>query len=133
MSGGDEKIYQYGQDAMLLEETNASGVAQADYIYLNGRPVTVLNGSTLYYLHTDHLGTPQLATDSNQAVQWQASYEPSGQASVSGTVTQNLRFPGQYFDVETGWNHNDRVPHPRQPSRSHHERWLPQRQDRTTC
>ena len=90
----------------LLEETNASGAAQADYIYLNGRPVAVLNGSTLYYLHDDMLGTPQLATDSNHAVQWQASYDAFGQASVSGTVTQNLRFPGQYFDVESGWNHN---------------------------
>jgi RHS repeat-associated protein len=100
------EIYQYGQEGALLEETNASGAAQADYIYLNGRPVAVLNGSTLYYLHDDMLGTPQLATDSNQNVQWQASYDPFGQASVSGTVTQNLRFPGQYFDVESGWNHN---------------------------
>jgi hypothetical protein len=31
---------------MLLEETNASGVAQADYIYLNGRPIAVINGAT---------------------------------------------------------------------------------------
>jgi RHS repeat-associated protein len=90
----------------LLEETNASGAAQADHIYLNGRPVAVLNGSTLYYLHTDHLGTPQSATDSNQIITWQATYQPFGQTSVSGTVTQNLRLPGQYFDVETGWNHN---------------------------
>ena len=91
----------------MLEESNASGVAQADYIYLNGRPVAVLNGSTLYYLHDDRLGTPQLATDSTQNIQWQASYEPFGTTpSVSGTITQNLRFPGQYFDVESGWNHN---------------------------
>lgn len=90
----------------LLEETNASGTAQADYIYLNGRPVAVLNGSTLYYLHDDMLGIPQLATDSSQNVQWQASYDAFGQASVSGTVTQSLRFPGQYFDAESGWNHN---------------------------
>ena len=90
----------------VLEETNASGAAQADYIYLDGRPVAVLNGSTLYYLHDDMLGTPQLATDSSQAVQWQASYDAFGQASVSGTITQNLRLPGQYFDVESGWNHN---------------------------
>jgi RHS repeat-associated protein len=100
------EIYQYGPDGLLLEETNASGAAQADYIYLNGRPVALQNGSTLYYLHDDRLGTPQMATDSNQAVQWQASYDAFGQASVSGTVTQNLRFPGQYFDVESGWNHN---------------------------
>ena len=65
VSGSYGEIYQYGQDGMLLEETNASGVAQADYIYLNGRPVAVLNGSTLYYLHDDTLGTPQPATDSN--------------------------------------------------------------------
>ena len=52
------------------------------------------------------LGTPQLATDSGQNIQWQASYDAFGQASVSGTVTQNLRFPGQYFDLESGWNHN---------------------------
>ena len=91
----------------MLEETNSSGMAQADYIYLNGRPVAVLNGSTLYYLHDDRLGTPQVATDSSQNTQWQTSYEPFGQTtSVSGTITQNLRFPGQYFDVETGWNHN---------------------------
>jgi RHS repeat-associated protein len=106
ISSNARNIYQYGQNGMLLEETNAAGAAQADYIYLDGRPVAVLNGSTLYYLHTDHLGTPQLATDSNQVIQWQASYDPFGQASVSGAVTQNLRLPGQYFDVESGWNHN---------------------------
>ncbi len=55
----------------MLEETNASGVAQADYIYLNGRPVAVLNGSTLYFLHDDRLGTPQVASDSSQNI-WSA-------------------------------------------------------------
>ena len=101
------EIYQYGQNGLLLEETDTSGMAQADYIYLNGRPVAVLNGSTLYFLHDDRLGTPQLASDNEQNTQWQASYEPFGTTtSVSGTITQNLRLPGQYFDVESGWNHN---------------------------
>ena len=45
VSGSYGEIYQYGQDGTLLEETNATGVAQADYVYLNGRPVAVLNGS----------------------------------------------------------------------------------------
>jgi hypothetical protein len=57
VSGSYGEIYQYGPNGMLLEETNASGVAQADYIYLNGRPVAVLNGSTIYFLHDDRLGT----------------------------------------------------------------------------
>jgi RHS repeat-associated protein len=69
--------------------------------------VAVLNGSALYDLHTDRLGTPQFATDSTQNIQWQASYQPFGEtSSVSGTITQNLRLPGQYFDSESGWNHN---------------------------
>jgi hypothetical protein len=46
VSGSYGEIYQYGQDGALLEETNASGVAQADYIYLNGRPIAVFNGAT---------------------------------------------------------------------------------------
>jgi len=103
------EMYQYGQEGMLLEETNASGVAQADYIYLNGQPIASLNPSsgTLYFLHDDLLGTPQLATDAGQNNVWQANYEPFGQTwSISGTITQNLRLPGQYFDLESGWNHN---------------------------
>lgn len=97
-----------GGECCLLEETNASGIAQTDYIYLNGRPIATLDPSTgaVYFLQDDMLGTPQLATDSNQSTVWQASYQPFGAASISGTITQNLRFPGQYFDSESGWNHN---------------------------
>ena len=106
--GGTGEIYQYGQNGMLLEETDQSGTPQADYIYLNGRPIATLNPATgtLYYLQDDMLGTPQLATDGSQGVAWQAAYGPFGQASVSGSISQNLRFPGQYYDIETGCNHN---------------------------
>jgi RHS repeat-associated protein len=102
-------IYQYGPNGMLLEEANQSGTAQADYIYLNGRPIADLAPSTrtFYSLQDDMLGTPQSASDSTQNIQWQASYAPFGQTSlISGTITQNLRLPGQYFDSESGWNHN---------------------------
>jgi len=103
----DNNYYIYGLDGMLIEEAGATGAATADYIYLDGQPVAVLNGSTLYYLHTDHLGTPRLATDSTQATAWSYTSAPFGDsATVSGTITQNLRLPGQYYDVETGWNHN---------------------------
>jgi RHS repeat-associated protein len=99
--------YVYGLNGMLLEETNAVGAAQADYIYVAGMPVAVIDHSgTVSYLHTDHLGTPQFATGSDQSLIWKAAYQPFGVASTSGTITQNLRLPGQYFDLETGWNHN---------------------------
>ncbi|MEM4313444.1 MAG: RHS repeat-associated core domain-containing protein [Thermoplasmata archaeon] len=38
---------------------------------------------------------------------WDATYEPFGKATVTtATVTNNLRFPGQYYDAETGLHYN---------------------------
>jgi RHS repeat-associated protein len=65
-------------------------------------------GTESYFYHNDHLGTPQKMTAVNGAVVWGAQYEAFGKASVDGssTVTNNLRFPGQYFDDETGLHYN---------------------------
>ena len=61
----------------------------------------------LYYVHTDHLGTPQVMTDKNQEVVWKRSQTPFGETvEDSGTVEQPLRFPGQYADLEMGLNYN---------------------------
>ncbi len=58
-------------------------------------------------IHNDHLGTPQKLTDSSGAVVWAADYKPFGEATITvSTITNNLRFPGQYFDAETGLNYN---------------------------
>jgi RHS repeat-associated protein len=46
-------------------------------------------------------------TDANQNIVWQASYTPFGKATVEvNTVENNIRFPGQYFDAETGLHYN---------------------------
>jgi RHS repeat-associated protein len=47
-------------------------------------------------------------TDAAAAVKWRADYEPFGKATVKATSTieNNLRFPGQYFDRETGLHYN---------------------------
>jgi len=61
----------------------------------------------LYFYHTDHLGTPIMMTDKDQNVVWEGEFLPFGEPfSVTGTITNNLRFPGQYYDVETGLNQN---------------------------
>jgi RHS repeat-associated protein len=42
----------------------------------------------------------------NQVV-WQAAYSPFGEANVLvNTIANNFRFPGQYFDQETGLHYN---------------------------
>ncbi len=103
--------YQFDQTGLLLEESNNQGnPAAADYIYLDdGRPVATLSpgAGTLAFLHTDQLGTPQLATGSSQGVVWSANYQPFGQtANVQAAIVQDLRLPGQQVEFETGFNHN---------------------------
>lgn len=46
-------------------------------------------------------------TDSAGVVRWSADYKPFGEVNITTSdITNNLRFPGQYYDVETGLNYN---------------------------
>jgi len=46
-------------------------------------------------------------TNSAKTVVWSADYKPFGETTVIiSTITNNLRFPGQYYDAETGLNYN---------------------------
>ena len=63
----------------------------------------------VYYLHTDQLNTPRLATDAQQRIVWRWDGDgfgdtlPDSDPDGDGTsVTINLRFPGQYYDSERG-------------------------------
>jgi RHS repeat-associated protein len=61
----------------------------------------------IFYVHTDHLGTPKVVTDAAQGIAWAADYLPYGEAQVTAeAVRLNVRFPGQYFDAETGLHYN---------------------------
>ncbi|QHF10610.1 sugar-binding protein [Pseudomonas syringae UB303] len=62
----------------------------------------------VYYFHTDQIGTPLEMTDAEGQIVWQAKYRPWGaiEKLVVNEVEQNLRFQGQYFDVETGLHYN---------------------------
>ena len=62
---------------------------------------------SIFYYHNDHLGTPQVLTDDNGEVVWKADYRPFGEVDiVVEEVKNNFRFPGQYFDQETGLHYN---------------------------
>jgi RHS repeat-associated protein len=103
-----QSLFQYDHAGFLLEETDGQGAAKVDYIYIDGRPVATLSADgSIYFVHNDRLGTPQLATDHAQAVIWSANYQPFGQLgnSPAGTA-QDLRLPGQESDLETGLYHN---------------------------
>ncbi|THF64561.1 hypothetical protein E6C76_10880 [Pseudothauera nasutitermitis] len=60
------------------------------------------------WLHANHLGAPEAATDGGGQVIWRASYAPFGAASITARdgFALHLRLPGQYFDIETGLHYN---------------------------
>ena len=46
-------------------------------------------------------------TNSSGTTVWQGEFKPFGEPlSVSGSITNNLRFPGQYYDSDTGLHQN---------------------------
>jgi RHS repeat-associated protein len=60
------------------------------------------SNGTIYYIHNDHLGTPQKMTDASKSIVWDRIQKPFGETvSIAGTATGNLRFLGQYADTET--------------------------------
>jgi RHS repeat-associated protein len=100
-------IYGYDLGGHLLEESIVSQIT--DYIYLDGRPVATITPSSgvINFLLDDRLGTPQLAVDTGEVPVWSITYQPYGLTGVvNGSITQNLRLPGQYADAESGFSYN---------------------------
>jgi RHS repeat-associated protein len=85
-----------------------------EYVYLNGIPVAATtNAGTqpatqLQYLHADQNGTLRAATDpqGNQTYAWSWFNNTFGEALSTGASTFYNRYPGQYYDVETGLYYN---------------------------
>ena len=79
-------------------------------------PVTVRvagAAARVYYIDSDQLNTPRVITDENNTVVWKWGNDdpfggnlPEENPSGLGVFEFNLRFPGQYFDKETGLHDN---------------------------
>jgi RHS repeat-associated protein len=104
----ETRIFHYDLKGRLIAETNQSGQMLAEYVYLGDQPLAMIRpGEVVYYYHNDHLGTPQVLTDGNGTVAWKATYTPFGEAVASVQAVENpFRFPGQYYDQETGLHYN---------------------------
>jgi RHS repeat-associated protein len=103
------EFFQYDQKQRLLEETDQNGHGITDYIYLdNGQLVGTISPSTgtVGFVTTDRIGTPTIVRGVNQNVLWSSTYTTFGNATWTGSITMNVRLPGQYSDAESGLSHN---------------------------
>ncbi|WP_266168928.1 RHS repeat-associated core domain-containing protein [Dyella subtropica] len=103
--------FAYDESSQLIGEY---GTVNRDYIWLGDLPVAVVDTtgttSTVSYVHADGLNTTRAITDATGAAIWQWSYQgnPFGeqQPTSSNGYVFNLRFPGQYYDAESGQYYN---------------------------
>jgi RHS repeat-associated protein len=107
--GTTPTLFTYDESGQLLGEYNDNGLAKAEFVYLDSLPIAMIKGTTVLYVETDHLGTPRQLVDAANNVQWAWNFLGSAfgtQAPTTTTYPMNLRFPGQYYDAETGLNYN---------------------------
>ncbi len=109
---GTVTLFVYDEAGNLLGEYDAAGNPIREHVWFQGAPVAVMAGSDVHYVHTDHLGTPRAITDAGTVI-WRWESDPFGstaaQEDPDGDLTDftyNLRFPGQYYDSESGLHYN---------------------------
>ena len=103
---GVTTFFHYDLDGRLIAETDAAGATLREYVWDDAVPVAQIQAGVITYFHTDQLGTPRLGTNSAGAQVWAWDSDAFGTTQPTGSVTVNLRFPGQYFDAETGLHQN---------------------------
>lgn len=103
-----QRVYfMYTPNGQLLAEYNEHLELLREYYYFQNEPIAVFTQNKLYYLQTDVLGTPKLATDSHQQIVWSLNTTAFGEGKPTmDTIEIPLRFPGQYYDTESGLHYN---------------------------
>ncbi|WP_299598315.1 RHS repeat-associated core domain-containing protein [uncultured Microbulbifer sp.] len=113
--------YQYLLTTQLAQETEKDKAQpqktiETHYLWLGSTPIALIKSNTgkqvIVYLHADHLNTPKAGTGKAGEINWRWESNAFGMSlenptvSLKDQVTINLRFPGQYYDQESGLHYN---------------------------
>jgi RHS repeat-associated protein len=122
--GAQTVLYSYDEQDRLVSEVKGDGSPIRAYIWadenLIGQAEYKVNATNtgyevarVLYYELDHLGTPRQARLYSGEAQWRwesdgygstaANEDPDGNGQLT---TVNLRFPGQYYDAESGLHYN---------------------------
>lgn len=116
---GSKKIEYYWDTDRLIAEVRADGSLRI-YIYADHFalvPLLFIEYETMdadptqgrrYFIYCNHIGTPILVEDESGKTVWRGKIEPYGFTHIgeSSLIDMPLKFPGHYFDSETGLHYN---------------------------
>ena len=109
----DIRKYFVYSDQGLVGEYAENGMEIKFYGYKPGStwttdPLFVKEAGHYYFCQNDRLGTPQKMIGINGALVWSGKYSSFGKTEIepASSVANNLLFPGQYYDQETGLHNN---------------------------
>lgn len=118
-SPSSANVFVYDEAGHLAGVYDGSGALVEELVWLDDVPVATLRTNTsggigFFYIHTDHLNAPtRLTRVEDNAIMWRWDHDPYGAGSPDEDADENgafvffnLRFPGQYRDIETGLNYN---------------------------
>jgi len=118
-TGGATTYFVYDEAGHLIGEYDGSGVVVEETVWMDDIPVAVLKpngagGVDLFYVHSDHLNAPRrISRPADNVILWRWDSDPFGTSTANEdpdgdmtAFTYNVRFPGQYFDAETGLSYN---------------------------
>ncbi len=114
---GGTTYFAYDEQGRLIGEYDGTGAVRQELVYLDDTPVASVRpgldgGTAVYPIYTDHLNTPRLITNQANQVVWEWKTDTFGAGAPNenpgglGVFSFNLRFPGQYYDAETGLHYN---------------------------
>ena len=122
--GAQTVVYHYDDQDRLITETTQTGTPLRSYAWsdenLIGQVEYVANATNtgyeigrIVYYELDHLGTPRQARERTGTVVWRWESDGYGNTPADEDPDGNgqktyvyLRFPGQYFDEESGLHYN---------------------------
>jgi RHS repeat-associated protein len=117
--------FAYDNAHKLIEESQGGNVTR-QYLYLDHRLHSLIEGNTIYAVSTDWRGLPLQVTNENKQTLWQQRFDDWGNQltqnttnktvraepveaqtpSATNSFTLNTRLAGQYYDAETGLHYN---------------------------